>query len=217
MKDYILGSHNTMSYLRPKTWWGRLFRFVARCQSKTLAEQWEAGVRYFDLRVGYDSSWNAEFRHGAMAYSFTKSNRSNGRTKSDSAECGGFDDVEDVLQWLDEMAQSSGERVWVRLLLEKCGVRSAEWGAKNSEEMFKLDCERWERKYPNLLFHCGRRKSDWKQLYDFGVEEPSMEQAVSSMTWKVWDDWCPWFYAKLMNKKTLAKGTDKEVLLIDFV
>ena len=207
MKDYILGSHNTMSYLRPKTWWGRLFRFVAQCQSKTLAEQWNAGVRYFDLRIGYESSWNAEFRHGAVAFQLHSFDK---KTKTQK----GFDDVEDVLQWLDEKAVASGEKVWVRLLLEK-ERESRVPGA--CVEQFCTDCERWERKYPNLLFHCGRRKSDWKQLYDFGVEEPTMEQAVSSMTWKVWDDWCPRLYAWLMNKKTLAKGTDKEVLLIDFV
>ena len=197
MKNYILGSHNTMSYLRPKTWWGRLFRFMVQCQSKTLAEQWEARVRYFDLRIGYDSDWNAEFRHGAIAFRF-----------------GSFNDVEDVLQWLEEKATASGEEVWVRLLLEKDRESSV---PGTCVEQFCIDCERWERIFPHLLFHCGRRKSDWRQLYDFAVKEPSMEQAVSSMTWKVWDDWCPWIYAKLMNKKTLKRGTDKEVLLMDFV
>lgn len=191
---WILGSHDTMSYLRPRTWWGRLFSFVARCQSRTIAEQWQAGVRYFDLRIGYDSDWNAEFRHGAVAY------------------VGDFPDS--VMAWLAERARTAGERVWVRVLLEK-ERESRVPGA--CVDMFRADCERWQRMYPELLFHCGRRKSDWQVLYDFGREEPSMEQAVSSMTWKKWDDWCPWIYARLMNRKTLKRGTDKEVLLIDFV
>jgi len=182
-----------MSYLKPKTWWGRLFGFVARCQSKTIEEQWNAGVRYFDLRIGYDSDWNAEFRHGAIAYK---------------------GDVEDVIKWLETKAESVLEPVWIRILLEK-GRESRVPGA--CVDMFRADCERWQRLYPKLFFHCGRQKSDWQVLYDFGREEPSMAQAVSSMTWKKWDDWCPWLYAKLMNKRNVAKGTEKDVLLIDFV
>ena len=191
---WILGSHDTMSYLRPRAWWGRLFGFVARCQSKTLEEQWQAGVRYFDLRIGYDSDWNAEFRHGAVAY--------------------GGDCPDRVMAWLAERARTGGERVWVRVILEKEREPS---GRYDCAWMFRADCERWQWMYPELLLHCGRRKSDWRVLYDFGRAEPSMEQAVSSMTWKKWDDWCPWIYARLMNRKTLKRGTDKEVLLIDFV
>lgn len=200
-EKWVLGSHNSMSYLRPKTWWGRLFRFVAQCQQKNVVEQWESGVRYYDLRVGYDSEWNVEFRHGAIAYQ---------QLGVRGEELG----VERVLEWLEKRAGATGEPVWVRVILEK-ERKSRVAGA--CVEMFRADCKRWEQAYPSLLFHCGRRKRDWKQLYDFGREEPSMEQAVSSMTWKVWDDWCPRIYAWFMNKKKLQQGTDKQVLLIDFV
>ncbi len=207
MGKWIFGSHNSMTYLPPKTWWGRVFGFVARCQSKTIEEQWNAGVRYFDLRIGYDSDWNAEFRHGAIAYRLNSFDKKTKKQKW-------FEGVDDVMAWLEKRAGATGEPVWVRVLLEK-ERDSRVPGA--CVEMFRTDCRRWQLAYPSLLFHCGRRKSDWKQLYDFGREEPTMEQAVSSMTWKKWDDWCPWLYAKLMNKRNVAKGTEKDVLLIDFV
>nr|DAH01868.1 MAG TPA: hypothetical protein [Crassvirales sp.] len=29
-----LGTHNSMSYLKPKRWWMRPFHFIAKCQSR---------------------------------------------------------------------------------------------------------------------------------------------------------------------------------------
>ena len=37
------------------------------------------------------------------------------------------------------------------------------------------------------------------------------------MTWKIWDDWFPYLYARIMNKKNIKKGTDKEWMLLDFL
>lgn len=50
----IKGSHNTMSYLPPRHWWMRPFRAIARCQSRTLLEQLDAGAEAVDLRVCFD-------------------------------------------------------------------------------------------------------------------------------------------------------------------
>lgn len=46
----MLGSHNSLSYLPTKGWRKILTPWV-RCQSLTIEEQYEKGVRYFDLRV----------------------------------------------------------------------------------------------------------------------------------------------------------------------
>ncbi len=53
----MLGSHNSMTYL-PLTGWSRLLRPWVRCQSLTLMEQYNAGVRYFDIRIRLvDGKW----------------------------------------------------------------------------------------------------------------------------------------------------------------
>lgn len=44
-----LGTHNSLSYLLPQ-WWVIPFLWMARCQSRTLEEQYGLGVRYFDIR-----------------------------------------------------------------------------------------------------------------------------------------------------------------------
>lgn len=46
----ILATHNSLSYLKPQ-WWLRPFAWVGRCQSLTIEQQLEYGVRYFDIRV----------------------------------------------------------------------------------------------------------------------------------------------------------------------
>lgn len=63
-----LASHNSMTYLKPDKWYMYPFRFIAKCQSKTVEEQYEAGVRMFDIRIGFDKHNNPKFKHGLMTY-----------------------------------------------------------------------------------------------------------------------------------------------------
>lgn len=63
-----LGSHNTMTYLKPKKWWMYPFRVFAKCQSKDIVGQYTTGARWFDIRISFDERGNPEFRHGMMVY-----------------------------------------------------------------------------------------------------------------------------------------------------
>lgn len=63
-----LGTHNSMTYLKPKKWWMYPFRFMAKCQSLTIEEQYEYGIRHFDLRVTFDKHGSIEFKHGLVSY-----------------------------------------------------------------------------------------------------------------------------------------------------
>ena len=54
--EYKLASHNTMSYLTPRTLLDRIIAFTARCQSKTIYEQIEKyGVELVDLRFKFNN------------------------------------------------------------------------------------------------------------------------------------------------------------------
>ena len=182
-----LASHDSMTYSKPKKWYMYPFQFFARCQSKTIEEQYEDyGIRYFDLRIKFDEMGCPEFAHGLMTYK---------------------EDVHRILHYLND----KGEEVQIRLLLETHKEDDLQ------ELYFVCFCETCQKNFDNLKFHCGRRKFDWKQLYDFKNPEPSLDQKVSSMTWKIWDDWCPYFYAKHMNKKNIEEGTDKDYLMLDFL
>ena len=45
-----LASHNSLSYYPPQ-WWVIPFNWMARCQSLTLEQQYDKGVRLFDIRI----------------------------------------------------------------------------------------------------------------------------------------------------------------------
>ena len=47
----MIGSHNSATYLKEESWWMAILRPWTRCQSKTLKEQYESGIRYFDFRI----------------------------------------------------------------------------------------------------------------------------------------------------------------------
>lgn len=47
----MLGSHNSMSYLPPTNVWGKITRIWNKCQNKDLQGQYDAGARFFDVRV----------------------------------------------------------------------------------------------------------------------------------------------------------------------
>lgn len=63
-----LGTHNSMTYLKLKYWYLYPFRFMAKCQSMTIQQQYEYGIRYFDLRISFTKDSELEFRHGLVSY-----------------------------------------------------------------------------------------------------------------------------------------------------
>lgn len=66
----MIGSHNSMSYLPPKNLWGKITRPWNKCQDKNIREQYESGVRYFDIRINlYDDRWH--FVHNKIDFGHT--------------------------------------------------------------------------------------------------------------------------------------------------
>lgn len=65
---YIYGSHDTMTYLKLKCFLGWLAIPFAKCQNKTIQEQYNVGVRCFDLRVTFDKEGNPIFANGIAKF-----------------------------------------------------------------------------------------------------------------------------------------------------
>lgn len=185
-----LGTHNSMSYLPAKKWYLTPFKFMARCQSKSIEEQYELGARMFDLRVAFDKSNSPEFRHGMMRY---KGN------------------VLLALETLNHLSKANGKKLYVRFILETKKESAAQ------ELLFIKLCKTCESLYPDLRFFGGNRKFDWKKMYGFKNREPKITQLISSMTGTVLDDWYPRLYAKFFNKKNYKEWNSKEWLLLDFI
>lgn len=89
----ILGSHNSWSYLSAKDWYMKPFRFIAQCQDLDIKQQYELGVRCFDLRVQFDKK-NIYVVHGFMKFKIS------------------FSKLCEDLEWLSNME----EQVYIRIL-----------------------------------------------------------------------------------------------------
>ena len=91
------GSHNSATFGKSYKWYHKLFVPFARCQNKSLKQQWDKGVRFYDLRVTFiDNSWHVA--HGLW-------------TGGNTLEC--------ILQELIGYSNKSRQTCYVSITLEK--------------------------------------------------------------------------------------------------
>ena len=192
MKDFILGSHNSWSYLTPKKWWMKLLAFTAKCQAVDIKTQYEKyGVRCFDLRVRFNKNDGLILAHGIVEYNIN------------------WYDLMFWLQYLNDRGDC-----FVRVIHE---ARNKKEYTLYSKQHFIYLCEDIICDFKNITFWCGRNLYNWEVDFTFKAT-PSCEENYSSVkSPKLIDDWWPWLYAKRHNKKIKQEGTDKDILLIDFV
>lgn len=195
----ILGSHNSWSYLPVRRWWMKPIAFMAKCQRKTIREQYDLGVRCFDLRLYFDDKLLGAgscrqvmyVAHGIFLYKISG------------------EELREHLRWLDERGDC-----YVRILHE---ARTKRQYTKPCVCAFRMMCSFYRYEYPNIRFWCGRNLYDWTVDYDF-CSDPSCEERYGSVSDRKWlYVWWPWIYARLQNKKILEHGTDKDILLVDFI
>lgn len=194
----IIGTHNSMTYLRPQKWYGWFMIPFARCQRKTIVQQWEAGARVFDLRVKFDRYGHSYFAHGLY-------------------DCSAHFSLADAVILIGQLHLYSKEEVYVRLILEDTKAENYQ------AEYFRIICELMEEEYKqhkHIHFFGGNRKGDWKKLYVFKGDVPDSlnNQWVSSMMddarW--YEKIMPFLYALRMNKKNRLRMKER-LNLFDFV
>lgn len=134
-----LGTHNSLSYL-PCQWYFKPFNFMAKCQNLTITEQYNLGVRYFDIRVKYNKNNIAKSGHGLASYNVL---------------------IDDVLDLLEQQ----NEKVIVRLFLE-----NNFFNPTKHDEIFKKDIDKWMNKYKNITFVNGGCRYKWKAFVPQSIE-----------------------------------------------
>lgn len=203
-----LGSHNTMTYLRPKVFWQRLLPFIGRCQSVDYKVQHSLGAVGYDLRLFWDDDGKLEYRHGFLRFP--------------------ADNIDEVLSYAES------NNIIVRVLLE---VRSYNKGLiGNIDELrsrFKAYCSEIEEKYPSILFFGGQESGSGEKLYTFKNDTGNLaiEELHSSVTslfkshnkfLRMIDDLFPIIYSLIKNEKNIRayqSNKDKEntYLYVDYV
>lgn len=83
-------------------------------------------------------------------------------------------------------------------------------------EYFQRYCYTLSAIYPSIHFWCFRNLYNWQQ--EVPSPEPTCEERYASVQPpRLLDDWFPWLYARLHNHRNISVGTEKEILLIDYV
>ena len=165
--------------------------FTARCQSVDIKTQYEKyGVRCFDLRIRFKKDGTLAIAHGFIEYDYNLTR------------------LNEDLRWL-----MTKEDCMVRILHE---VRNKRQYSENSRDQFWLFCEAKSKLYLNIRWWCGRNLYNWEKDYDFGEDPKCDEKYASVCPPKIVDDWWPWLYARLHNRKNLKEGSEG-ILLIDYV
>ncbi|MBR1449795.1 MAG: hypothetical protein IJ588_13780 [Prevotella sp.] len=83
-------------------------------------------------------------------------------------------------------------------------------------DAFRAYCDFVACLYHSIRFWCFRNLYDWQQ--EVPSLEPSCEERYASVQPpRLLDDWFPWLYARLHNHRNISAGTEKEILLIDYV
>lgn len=194
----IVASHNSWSCMPERKRWMKLVRPIARCQNKSIVQQYYDNVRCFDLRLRWDEKENDfVLAHGIVTYK--------GRYYYD-------------LLWLDEQAYRSNEDVYIRVLLEDSGKAN-----EFIDERFSEKCRALERRFSSLKFFGGfPARKRWREyIYHFKTKEPSVDEQHVSVSGKWWE-FIPKRWAKKNNKRVRIIKEEVETiksnfLMLDFV
>ena len=143
------------------------------------------------MRVEFDEYGILYVAHGLMRYKID------------------FSELCEYLKWLNDKGDC-----YVRVIHE---VRSESKHTELAVQYFREFCTYVSTKYTSIKFWCGRNLYNWEIDYDFGEEPTCEENHASVMPPYLLDDWFPWIYAKKHNHEIYENGTDKDILLIDFV
>lgn len=185
-----LASHNSLTYLPCNKWYMIPFKFMARCQRKTIKEQYEKySIRMFDIRVSFNKDKVPYICHGLINY---KGN------------------IYDILEYLNSKKDSK-----VRIILEKIDnaisialfchfCKEIIKGFPNIKFFGGVYKKTWVPIY----------KFKYSPRYDDKYASNNTKDKKSGV---LIDDLWPYVYAKLNNRKNIKRGTDKPWLFIDFV
>lgn len=209
----ILGSHSSLSYLKPDQRIFRLFSLFNKTQGEDYIEQFELGVRAFDIGIWFDLGTEEPIiKYGHCIYDRSEK-------------------ITNILKYLDLMGDC-----YVRLTLEDSSILGfSKWYIEEQKKLFSKFCEKVKTKYPRIHFFGGHSKSSNLVVASVLDNGPTCYEKYSSsalllnsksetdnLFHNIFDklfNLFPRLFAKVWNKKNKNKYSMRKdsVLFIDFV
>ena len=173
----LIGTHNSATGEAGKGFLSWLVTPFARCQSKTIEQQYFAGCRYFDLRIRYDDHYKAVFAHGLW-----ESKKS----------------VRMVLTWLDSVSTIE-DPVYCTIMYEgKLDEKLDGW--------WLSVCENIRKTYPHLHILNVQVKYKWRMLEDYEYKKATQVfKVLDGRSWHTFIP-IPWLWSKIYKQKMVEDG-----------
>lgn len=194
----ILGSHNSLSFLKPKKWWMKLFNFYYQTQNKNLVEQIKSGVHMFDIRVRFTNDGRVIICHNSWEYKHSF-------------------DIEDFVNIILDtirIHKIDDEKYYIRLVLEISDTRLG-------QELMFIDlgnCFK-NKTDDNIVIFGGQRKWDWERVI-ITIPDLFVACPVSTMDKRCrwYEKFCPRLFAKRMNERNMKLWKDQQcIVAFDFI
>jgi hypothetical protein len=191
----LIGSNNSLTYLRPSSWWSKIFKIFGRCQELTYFEQYEyCGVRLFDLRLYADKHLHIIAKNGKFKYSIFS--------------------LYEILNYLDKKGDVTVKITFGASLNDS----KSDIEYLRIENKFMQICKIVETIYPNINYIGGRRAFDDKLLHEFNYEKEHgtpkiIYETSNNILYKLFP-----ILLAMKNKKSIQKYENENIfLLLDYV
>lgn len=181
-----LGTHNTLSYNKPQ-WYFRIFNFIGKCQDLNIYQQYDAGVRYYDIRVKIKNN-KVVSGHGLLTYNIN---------------------IEDILDFLNDQATCK-----VRIVLEN-DIFDRIFNSKKKEGVLISFMQKWLNKYTAITFTGCYKKRPWTKLIE--IDDVPHKDCFERYEGKNFKFPYPRYYAKKNNKYYWSKVNDEYYSIMDFI
>lgn len=219
----IKGTHNSLTSYPLKGWqklFTRLIQPWTQCQNKSLAEQYNKGVRLFDIQVSIPNDRynleNTEYiaSHGIAWY---------------DTDCYCDSSLLEYLCCLDYWAKIYNEEIYIILGLDNHFHLTDDNITPQMKIAFKQYVMEFQQKYPNLTLIRAFIEKPWEIVYEDHSITDNMIERYWSINWaksemKHWWQFyyylpCPrlwkWIYGKQWDKE--AEESGKKFYVTDFV
>lgn len=138
----MIATHNAFTFKKSTSKLYEFFSFLWRCQNKSLQEQYDSGIRFFDIHIFRKNSETWGFAHGLVNLQ------------------GGFSELRVLYQTI----RIKYPGVKCRILLEK--------GSKADKELFKMEIQQLNDEFedfPEIVYQC-IIKHNWEIVYSSGKD-----------------------------------------------
>lgn len=174
-KGFLIGTHNSATGESGKGVLSWLLTPFARCQSRSIRSQWEAGCRYYDIRLtlGRDGVWRAA--HGLWTSKKT---------------------IREIIDEINDCACSDDETVYVSLTLER--------GDKTLCDALVSKVNKWMIKFDNniLFTYVAYKHPKWTMYHKW--QDVPIKQGYTNLDGSSWHTYIPipWLWKKLYHNHT---------------